>query len=257
MHPSRRLLCVALLLISALVVGCASVAAPPSADERQALAPNGHLRVGVYPGSPTNGVIQELGRSLAQRLGAQFELVELKNQAELFAAVRAQQVDFSGTNASPARASEASFTSTVLDIELGYLVAPGSQLLTVADIDRAGVRIGVTQGSTSQTTLPAMLRNATVVPVATLKLAAEMLSARKIDAYATNKAILFEMSDGLSGARVLDGNWGAEHWALCIPKGREKGLDYLMKFTQMAREQGLLARAVEKAGLRGTVAPTP
>ncbi len=257
MYPPRRLLCLAILLVCALVAGCASVPAPPSTAERQALAPNGRLRVGVYPGSPTNGVIQELGTSLAQRLGVPFELVELKTQAELFAAVRAQQVDFSGTNASPARASQASFTSTVLDIELGYLVASGSPLSTVADIDRAGTRIGVTQGSTSQTTLPAMLRNASVVPVPTLELAGELLMGGKIDAYATNKAILFQMSDTMDGARVLEGNWGAEHWALCVPKGREQGLDYLRQFTETARQQGLLARAVEKAGLRGTVKPTP
>jgi polar amino acid transport system substrate-binding protein len=233
------------------------MAAPPTAEERQALAPDGHLRVGVYPGSPTNGVIQELGRVLAERLGAQFELVELKNQAELFSAVRAQQVDFSGTNASPARASQASFTPTVLDIELGYLVASGSPLRTVADIDRAGVRIGVTQGSTSQTTLPAMLSRASVVPVATLQLAAQMLVARQIDAYATNKAILFRMADGMQDARVLDGRWGVEHWALCVPKGRDRGLAYLHDFTETARQQGLLAHAVEKAGLRGTVATSP
>ena len=34
--------------------GCASRPAVPTAQDRQALAPTGKLRVGVYPGSPTS-----------------------------------------------------------------------------------------------------------------------------------------------------------------------------------------------------------
>jgi len=229
--------------------------AAPTADERQALAPTGRLRVGIYPGSPTRIVITELGKSLAECLGMAFELVEFKTQGELLAAVGAGKVDFTGTNPSPARAGLMDFTATVLDIELGYLVVPGSPVSTLADVDRSGVRIGVTQGSTSQTTLPKLLTSATVVPVPTLKLAGEMLVARKIDAYATNKAILVELANGLSGARILEGRWGVEHWAVGIPKGREKGLGYLQKFTQMARAEGLLNSAVEKSGLPGSVIP--
>ena len=243
------------LVVSLAFAGCAAMTVAPTAEERQTLAPNGRLRVGVYPGSPTKRVITDLGKALAVRLGVPFELVELKTQSELLAAVGAGKVDFTGTNPSPARMAQMDFTSTVLDIELGYLVVRGSRVSKISDVDRPGVRIGVTQGSTSQTTLPMMLRSATVVPVSTLKLAGEMLIDRKIDAYATNKAILFEMSDGLSGSRILEGNWGTEHWAVSIPKGREGGLKYVQKFTEMARADGLVKSASEGAGLRGAVIP--
>ena len=62
------------------------------------------------------------------------------------------------------------------------------------------------------------LKNATVVPAATLKIGIEMLAQHKIDAYATNKANLFEMS----GSRVLDGRWGLEHLAMAIPKAASR-----------------------------------
>lgn len=42
-----------------------------------------------------------------------------------------------------------------------------------------------------------------------------------MDAFATNKAILFAMQDTLPGARILDGRWGLEHMAIAIPKGRK------------------------------------
>jgi polar amino acid transport system substrate-binding protein len=257
MLGSRRVFAVGASAVAAMVVlaGCTAIPVPPSADERLALAPTGRLRVGIHPGSPTRGVIADFGRALAERLGVPFELVELKTQTELLAAVAEGRVDLSGTNASPARVAVMDFTAPMLDFELGYLVLPGSPVSTIADVNRPGVRIGVTQGSTSQTTLPAMLKNATVLPVPNLKAAGEMLSRRDIDAYATNKPILLGLSDGLPGSRILDGRWGVEHWAICVPKGRKAGLGYLRGFAEDARTSGMWRTAVEKAGLRGAVIP--
>ena len=74
------------------------------------------------------------------------------------------------------------------------------------EVDRAGVRIGVTQGSTSQTTLPKYLTLASVVPVANVVAAREKLSRGELEAFATNKAILFELADGMPGWTVHAGN---------------------------------------------------
>ena len=92
--------------------------------------------------------------------------------------------------------------------------------------------MGVSQGGTSHSTLTRELKNATVVPAPTIKSAIEMLSLRKVDAFATNKAVLFEMSDELPGSRMLDGRWGLEHLAVAIPKGRDQGMAYVRKFAE-------------------------
>jgi polar amino acid transport system substrate-binding protein len=102
-------------------------------------------------------------------------------------------------------------------------------------------------------TLTREFKNATVVTAPSLKSAMDMLSQKKIDAFATNKAILFEMTDELPGSRVLDGRWGLEHLAMAIPKGRDAAMPYLRKFADDVRSEGLVKRAVERAGLRGTV----
>jgi polar amino acid transport system substrate-binding protein len=83
-----------------------------------------------------------------------------------------------------------------------------------------------------------------------------MLAARKVDAFATNKAILFEMSDSLPGSSVLDGRWGLENFAIAVPKGREAGMAFLRRFSQQAVADGSVKKAVERAGLRGTVNPS-
>lgn len=231
-------------------------------DARATIAPSGSLRVGLYPGTPTSilepqsaaprGVGYEVGKALAERLGVPYQPVVFAKNAEVLEAVRTGAVDMAFTNASPARAKLMDFAQPYLEIELGYLVAKDSKLSSITNIDDKGVRVGVTQGSTSDSTLSRDLKNAEVVRSVTLKDGVDALGAGRIDAYATNKATLFEMADQLPGSKVLDGRWGLERHAIAIPKGRESALDYLRKFTDDIRAQGLVKAAVSRAGLRGT-----
>jgi polar amino acid transport system substrate-binding protein len=145
------------------------------------------------------------------------------------------------------------FSQNLLTIELGYLVSATSPIASVADIQKPGLRIGVTQSSTSQGTIPKLLPNAIVVPAENYKRGIEMLEHGEIDTYATNKPTLFEMSDQMPGSRILDGRWGEEHLAVAIPKGHEAALEYIQHFVQEVQTSGLVAKSAEQAGLRGAV----
>lgn len=254
----------AIATAAALLAGCGGVPTAPSPESRQVLAPSGKLRVGLYAGSPTSmvadsasgearGVSHDLGRELARRLGVPFEPVVFPNNAKLLDAAKAGEVDVVLTNATKARIEFLDFTPTVLQVEQGYLVPAGSRIASASEVDRPGVRVGVSQGSTSQSVLSRELKQASVVPVPSIKAAGEMLSQGQLEAFATNKAILFEMGDGLRGAKVLDGRWGLEHFAFGIPKGRGQGLPFLEQFAAAAKREGVVDRAVARAGLRGTV----
>jgi polar amino acid transport system substrate-binding protein len=254
-------------VVSLWLAACAGVAPAPDAQARQALAPTGKLRVALYAGSPTSlvrdpatgetkGVGLDLGAALAARLGVPVELLEFASNAQALEALKAARADFAFTNATAARARDMDFSPAVLEVEQGYLVAQGSPL-TVATMDRPGVRVGVSRGSTSEGVLARQLKNATVTGAPTIAAGAQMLALGKIDAFATNKAILFEMSDGLPGSRVLEGRYGLETFAVAIPKGREPGWDALRRFVAEARSEGVVKRAVGRAGLRGTGEPAP
>jgi polar amino acid transport system substrate-binding protein len=231
-------------------------------EPRQVLAPTGRLRAGAFPGSPlsmatdrktgeTHGLCIDLGKTLAKRLGVGFEQVNYQRIAEVIEAMKAGDVDFTISNATPARAAHVSFSQTLVSLELGYLVPAASPIATISDVDASGLRIGVTRGSTSQGAVPKLLPNATVVPAENSARAIEMLDRGEIDLFATNKPTLFEMSDRMPGARVLDDRWGVEHIAIAIPKGREAAMEYLRGFVEDAQTGGLLSEAVERAGLRG------
>lgn len=248
-------------IVPPATAGSAGAAVTP--EIRQSLAPTGRLRVGVYPGSPSSllkgpdgddrGIAVDLGKALAARLGVPYEQVEFSRPAEVLEALKAGSADFNFTNATAERAKVIDFGPAIVGIELGYLVLPGSPVVSM-DVDRPGIRIGVTEGGTSHRVLPARLKHAAIVPAASLAQAAELLKSGRIDTYATNKPILYELADQLGNAQILEGNWGVEQLAIGIPKGRGPGLAFVRAFSEEAKAQGLVKRAVERSGMRGAIA---
>ncbi|HET7400560.1 MAG TPA: transporter substrate-binding domain-containing protein [Usitatibacter sp.] len=255
----------ALALLAVLAAGCVGPATAPPPDVRAALAPTGKLRVGLYPGSPTSyipaatggeakGVGYEVGREMAARLGVPFEPAVFPANAQLLDAVKAGQVDVILTNATAERRGFIDFSDPLIELEKGYLVPAGSPIADAAAVDRDGVRVGVSKGSSSERELAGVLHRAKLVPAPSLEEAGRMLSQGTIDAFGTNKAILFEMGDRLAGSRVLPGVWGHESFALGVPKGRDAGHAWLQSFVRTARAEGVVSRAAQHAGLRGTAA---
>jgi polar amino acid transport system substrate-binding protein len=234
-----------------------------SAEVRQALAPSGVLRVGVYPGSPTSwvkdpktgesvGIALDLGKGMAKRLDVPMQVVEFDRVAQVLDALKDGKVDMTFTNATAVRAKDMDFTEPLVRLELGFLVIGASPLQSLNEIDQAGMRVGVSQGSSSQGVLTQRFKWAKVVPAESLAKAQTMLNTLQIDAFATNKGILFEMSDALPGSRVLSGRWGLENLAIAIPKGREVGRPFVDIFAKEVTRTGELDKAVQRSGLRGT-----
>ncbi len=263
-HCSRTLAFLVAVLLS--LAGCAGALVGPDDAARRALAPTGRLRVAVYPGSPTSmvkdassgetrGVAWELGQALAARLGVPFEPIVFPRPAAIVEGLKSGMADLTFTNASADRAAVLDFTPPLLGIEQGYLVPAASKMTRAEEVDRPGIRVGVTAGSTSEAILSRAAKQLTLVRAATLTEAAALLSGGKIEAFATNKAILAELADRVAGSRILEGRFGLEHMALGIPKGREPGLPYLKRFAQESVADGSVQRATTRAGVLGTVSP--
>lgn len=231
---------------------------------QQVLAPQGVLKVGVYLGSPTSlvkdsktgasfGVAFELGHALAQQLQVPVQVVQYQRVAEVVEALKAGQVDMTFTNATAARAKDVDFTPPLIQLELGLLVPRQSSIRSFAEVDKPGVRLGVSQGSSSQSVLGQRLKQATLVPVPSLTQVQQMLVSRQLDAFATNKGILFELVEKMPDMQVLGDNWGVENLAIAIPKGRDVAMPYLLDFAKQAQQTGQVRQMALRAGLRGLV----
>jgi len=260
----RRIIVAFLIVAGALAWRAVGPAIAADLEPRLILAPSGVLRAGLYPGTPTSilpdagsgaprGVGYDLGKELARRLGVPYEPVVFAKNAEVLAAVKSGEVDVAFTNATAVRARDMDFGPPFLEIELGYLVPRGSALATPAEVDTPGLRVGVTAGSSSDATLSRDFKHAQIVRAATFDVAIEMMSTGAINAYATNKAALFEMAEKLPGSKVLEGRWGIERHAIAIPKGREQAMAFIRQFTIEVKSEGVVGAAIARAGLRGAM----
>jgi polar amino acid transport system substrate-binding protein len=264
--PTPRLVAAALaaLIFSAAPLPGGSEALAAESAVQHALAPAGALRVGVYRGSPSSiiegpgpqdakGVGYDLGRELAAALGVEFKSVVFPANAPLLKAVAAGTVDVTFTNSTAARAKEMDFSQSFLAVGKSFLVPANSPLKTIADAVKPGLRIGVSKGSSTSKELIELYPSIKTVEIDTLKAAGEMLAKGEIDAFATNNAILYQLSEGVPGSKVLPGHWGIERFGAAIPKGREAGMPFLRDFIGKAKADGSVEKAVARAGLRGTV----
>lgn len=232
---------------------------------RSELAPTGKLRVGINYGNPVlatrdpsgelHGVAVDLARELARRVGVAVELVGYESAGKMFEAVKAGSWDAAFLAVDPGRAGEISFTAPYIEIEGTYLVPAGSPLRAIADVDRDGVRIAVSAKSAYDLFLSRTVKKAQLVRAPDPNASFELLVAGKADVVAGVRQPLVTNADKLPGSRVLDGRFMAIGQALGIPRGRAAGAKYLQEFIEDVKASGFVARAIERAGVRGVSVP--
>jgi polar amino acid transport system substrate-binding protein len=247
-----------------MVASWAAVAAAVTPEVRRALAPTGKLRVGLIVGVPAQvtldsasgemkGVAFDLSNELAKRARVPLEPVLYKSINALLDGGKSGQWDIAAIGFSTARAKEWDFTAPHLEIELGYLVPSSSQISAASELDRPGIRIVVADKGQADRVLTPVIKAATLIRVATIPDALELLKSGKADAFAANKPSLFEMSGQHTDLRVIEGRFASDLQAMAMPKGREPGIAYARKFVDDAKSLGLVKAAIERAGMRGAV----
>jgi len=234
---------------------------------KQELAPSGKLRIGLNysnfllvlgddPNGDPRGIAPDLGRELAMRTRMPFEFVKFDAAGKLFDAVKSAQVDVGFLGAEPQRADEVDFTSAYLEIPVTFLVPAGSPIRTIADVDREGVRIAVSERSAYDLYLSRTLKKAQLVRTKGIPASYDAFMAQKLEALGGLKPKLVEEQARTPGSRVLDGQITGVQQAIGAPKGRPAAAKYLREFAEDVKRSGLVARTIEKHGVKGVrVAP--
>jgi polar amino acid transport system substrate-binding protein len=236
-------------------------------DVKQELAPSGKLRVGLNygnfllvlkdaaDGSP-NGIAPDLGRELGRRLGVPVEFVKFQQAGQLADGVRDGKCDVGFLGVEPQRANDIAFTKAYLEIPVTFLVPPGSTIGQIADVDRKGVRIAVSARSAYDLYLSRTLKNAELVRAEGIDGSHELFLKQKLDVLAGLKPRLVSDAEKLPGARVLDGQITGVQQACGTTRARVAGAKYLGEFIEDVKRSGLVAKTIDKHGVRGvSVAP--
>jgi polar amino acid transport system substrate-binding protein len=234
---------------------------------RSDLAPTGTLRVGINYGNPVlatvdptsgnlRGLAVDLAQELGRRVGVAIALVGYDTIAKLVEELKSAAWDVAFLAIEPGRAGEINFTAPCIEVEGTCLVPVGSSLCTIADVDREGVRIAIPANSAVELFLSRTLKSAHLVRTPGPDAAFKLLVEGTVEAYAGLRQTLIRNAEKFPGSRVLDGRFMVIQQALGIPKGRDAGAKYLREFIEDVKASGLVAQAIEKAGIRGVlVAP--
>jgi len=132
-----------------------------------------------------------------------------------------------------------------------------SPIKSVADADRAGIRIGVGARDAGDYFLTRTLKAATLVrnEGGIGEAIVKALLAGELDAYAGNRMRLHEAAK-TPGLRLVPDNFYGVEQAVIVPKGSVARLAIVDKFLDEARSSNLIAEAIARAGLVGVdVAP--
>ena len=226
-----------------------------------ALAPTGTLRVGINYGNPVlakrdlasgelSGVAVELARELARHLEISLSLVGFESAGKMFEAIKSDAWDVAFLAIDAARANEIDFTPPYLEIEGTYLVPESSELASVEEVDRPGVRIGISANSAYDLFLSRTIKLAELIRAPNPDAAFQLLLDDKVDVVAGVRQHLVANSSKLPGSRVFQGRFMAIQQALGIRKGRQAA-EALSDFIEKAKASGLVARIIENAGVRG------
>jgi polar amino acid transport system substrate-binding protein len=234
---------------------------------RADLAPTGALRAGINYGNfilatkdpatgESHGVAVDLARELGRRMNVPVELVAYDSVAAMVDAAKAGAWDIAFLGTDPARQGEISFTPAYLEIEATYLVAAGSPLRTVAEVDREGVRVAAPARANYALYLSRNLERARLVRAASADAAFDLFATGQVEALAGLRQALIGLTGRSPGTRLLEGRFMAVQQAIGAPRGREAGLSYLRVVVEEAKASGLVARGIARTGASGvSVAP--
>lgn len=244
-----------------LKVVCAILIMQLSTSARSELVPSGKLRVGINfgnallaskkPGGVEGGIAVDLARELARRLNVPMEIVSYDSAGQMADGAKAGKWDVAFLGADPDRANEIAFTAPYLEIDTTYLVPAGSSLRNLADVDREGVRIAVSEKSAYDLFLTRSLKHARLVRVPGVAPSVDLYFAQKLDALAGLRPILVDAAAKQPGSRVLEGSFTVVEQAIGTPKVRAAAANYLREFVEDVKRSGLVAKAIENNGIRG------
>ncbi len=230
------------------------------ADLKQ-LIPTGTLRAAVVlapvasalfavkdANGEAHGVTVDLFRSFAETLKTPLELHLFANSGQATDAVADGICDIAFMPRDPAREAKVAFGPAYYFIASTYLVPAGSNIATIDEVNRAGVRIVAISNTTTARSARRTAPLASVTEVAGVDLMTAMAQNGEGDAFALSHDSFVGMLPQVPGARVLPGQFQQTGIGVAVSKGRPGALKLASALLEDAKASGLVRRALDAAG---------
>ena len=247
---------------SAPNVSPAPAQAPLSALAAE-FAPTGQLRASINLGNPLLanrdpatgqpvGVSIDLAHELARQLGTSLELLVFDGAAKSVDAVTREEADIGFFAIDPLRGAGLHFTAPYILIEGSYLVRQASPLQDTGQVDAAGHRVAVGQGSAYDLFLTRELTRAQVFRGEGAAGAIAVFEMQKLDALAGIRLMLEAEAAKNPDLRMLPGHFMLIQQAMGCPKTRSDAVaTALRSFVERMKSSGFVADAMKRHGIVG------
>jgi polar amino acid transport system substrate-binding protein len=233
-----------------------------SATAMSPLAPTGTLRLGLVQapqagvyfvsldadGTP-HGAAADIGREMAAKLGIKLDIRIYPNSGECTDAVANGEVDVSFMPVDASRAARVAFGAGYYAIESTYLVTAASGLHTLAEVDRAGVRVVGIANTTTIRAATRTLHNTTPIAARSVDEALDLLHSGKGDALALSRDSLNQIVPQFPGSHVVEGGFQQTTISVAVPPGRPDALAVASRLLEDAKHNGTLRRSLDALGL--------
>ena len=233
------------------------------------LAPTGTLRGGVvvapaksmsFATRADDGVVQgvpvDLLHGFAARLNVPLSIAEFPNSGQLTDALAESRVDIGFMPRDAAREARVAFGPSFYLMGSTYLVPAGSEIFSIDQVNRAGVRIVAIANTTTARSARRTAPLASVEEVSSVDLMTEMAQRGAADAFALSHDSFVGLLPRIPGARVLPGQFQQTGIGVAVPPGRPGALALASHLIEEAKGNGLARRAFDAAGFAdAAVAP--
>jgi len=244
-------------------------ALPAAANEAKDLSPTGTLRAVYISTNPVQAFVDpatkevrgpgaDLARELGKRAGVPVTVTGARGVDGVIDAVKNGTADIGFVAFDLVRAEHVDFSQNYSLAQNTYLVPETSPIKSIADVDRAGIRIGVGARDAGDYFLTRTLKAATLVrnDGGVGDAVVKALLAGELDAYAGNRMRLHEAAKKTPGLRLVPDNFYGVEQAVIVPKGETARLAIINRFIDEARASGFIADSIARSGLVGVdVAP--
>jgi polar amino acid transport system substrate-binding protein len=226
------------------------------------LAPKGYLRAAInlsnfllVTGQEANGdpkgVSPDMAKALANELGIDLELVSFKRPGELADAVSEDVWDIGNIANEAERAKSITFSLPYTLIESTYLVRKSSNIQSLEDVDKKGVRIAVAERSAYDLWLAANIKKAILKRAKTIDESFSIFELNKYEVLAGLRPKLIDDLKKTEECQILPDAFTFVYQCIGSKPGNVEAENFINDFIKKSIENGFVQKLLLKYDVIG------
>jgi polar amino acid transport system substrate-binding protein len=233
------------------------------AGAKEDVAPTGVLRATFLGTNPVQahidaktgeitGIVPDLVKALAARLGLPYEIQPAANAADIVKRLAEGRADIGFMAYDEKRAREVDFSDSYALMFNAFVAKADSPIAASAQVDRPGVKIAAVKGQTQEIVLSQTVKQGTMVLLDRKPDAVQLLGSGQADVYAANRHDAELVAQGSGGRlKVLPDNFLAVDQAVVTRRGEPARLAQVNRFIVDVRTDGTVQKAIAGSGISG------